>query len=91
SAASGPSAASVPTGGTDGSGAGLAGGYGLLSGADHDSLELRRAVSGLGGEEAGSRRKDHRSGSAPLTLRWVLLLAGSLGFAVGSVLGLVTL
>ncbi|WP_019806614.1 hypothetical protein, partial [Saccharomonospora halophila] len=86
-----PSAASAPTGGTDGSGAGLAGGYGLLSGADHDSLELRRAVSGLGPGEAGSRQQDHRPDSGPLTLRWVLLLAGSVGFAVGSVLGLVTL
>lgn len=89
-ASTGPSGPSGPTD-RPGAGTGLAGGYGLLSGADHDSLELRRAVSGLGPDEAGSRQADHRRASGPLATRWLLLLAGSLGFAVGSVLGLLTL
>ncbi|WP_181774438.1 hypothetical protein [Amycolatopsis pittospori] len=69
--------------------------YGLLSGADADSLERERVAL----EDAETARLAERPtpppapspGSAPLPAYWVLLLAVLLGLAAGSVVGLLTL
>lgn len=69
-------------------------GYGLLSGAGEESLTLRRAA--LDADERSAAvstppRGGHRRRTVTLPTHWVLILAASLGMAVGSVVGLLTL
>jgi hypothetical protein len=74
------------------------GGYGLLSGAGEGSLERERAAleelerhSAASPEPAEDDFVTGERAGQPLSARWVLLLALSLGLATGSVIGLLTL
>ncbi|WP_197319669.1 hypothetical protein [Saccharomonospora sp. NB11] len=65
-------------------------GYGLLSGAADGEPPARRANDDTDTHTAQAGRGSHRLETEPLAARWVLLLAASLGLAVGSVIGLFT-
>ncbi|MEY7972369.1 hypothetical protein AB8O38_10255 [Saccharomonospora xinjiangensis] len=70
---------------------GLAGGYGLLSGTAGDEPGGRLpANSDADVRPAPVSRGSHRREPERLPARWVLILAASIGLAVGSLLGLVT-
>lgn len=71
--------------------AGLAGGYGLLSGTAGEEPGWRLPANGDADvRPAPVSRGSHRREPERLPARWVLILAASLGLAVGSLLGLVT-
>ena len=89
-----PSAESATSGQPPAPMADLSGGYGLLSGAGEESLKLRRAALDTEGRQATMStpsRGSHRRVSDPLPAPWVLILAGSLCLAFGSIVGLLTL
>lgn len=76
----------------------LSGGYGLLAGSDDTPLAPRHppADAALPGVPptrpmTPPTRGSHRRAPEPLPAGWVLILAASLGLAVGSVIGLLTL
>ncbi len=69
-------------------------GYGLLAGTPDDDPRTRRpAVEARDADArpATAARGSHRLEPEPLPARWVLILAASIGLAVGSVVGLLTL
>ncbi len=78
-----PSARSATPAGRPAPLADLSGGYGLLSGAAEDEPLDARPTAGA--------RGSHRLEPERLPALWVLILAASIGLAVGSVVGLVTL
>ncbi|EIF01072.1 hypothetical protein [Saccharomonospora glauca] len=81
-----PSARSSTPAGRPANAVDLPGGYGLLSGNEDAALDSHPTKPVMEPRPKGS----HRLESEPLAAPWVLLLAASLGMAVGSVIGLLT-
>ncbi|EHR63831.1 hypothetical protein [Saccharomonospora cyanea] len=87
-----PSARPATPAGRPASVADFSGGYGLLSGAAEDEpLDAHPTAPATEARPTAGSRGSHRLEPERLPALWVLILAASIGLAVGSVVGLVTL